>query len=219
MKRYITHLTAIFLVLLLTSCSLTAGQDPQDDAAGDRPDSVGDTQDGDTPSEVSDVVTGFDNGVYDPENGESTFSQDVSEINFVIDEIPTNSSKYVVLEMWDMTTSEMVSRICLTVENHATEIAQIEMYWRDLFIYSDLLPASYEQCFAESRFRAVAYMNGLQGGLSRGFRYLPDGDLDLWAVASGQDTDPFNPMSFLEGETLAKYLNQIMTDRMGIVFR
>lgn len=211
MKKSLCFLLAtLTLLTLLTACN-------QEKPISDRnEDQQGDTQ---APSSgnTDEGINDFD-GIYDPSTGDSTFDQDESKIHYVIEDLPSDSTKYIVIELYDAQKNELVARLCLTEEKNAEQLAQFETLWSAHLSAPIKQASSDEEYYVETRFRAVVYIKGMYTQGAKGFRYLPDAAGALWSFASGQSDDAWQPMFFRGGEEVAAYVNQIMTQQMGIKF-
>ena len=215
MKKSLCFLLAtLTLLTLLTACN-------QEKPIPDRnEDQQGDTQapsSGSTGTGESEGMNDFD-GIYDPSSGGSSFNQNESEIHYVIEDLPTDSAKYIAIELYDAQKNELVARLCLTEEKNAEQLAQFETLWSAHLSAPIKQASSDEEYYVETRFRAVVYIKGMYTQGAKGFRYLPDAAGALWSFASGQSDDAWQPMFFRGGEEVAAYVNQIMTQRMGIIF-
>ncbi len=211
MKKLLCFVLAtITLLTLLTACN-------QEKPIPDR----NEDQQGDTQAPSSDSTDGgmndFD-GIYDPSSGGSSFNQNESEIHYMIEDLPSDSAKYIAIELYDAQKNELVARLCLTAEKNAEQLTQFETLWSAHLSAPIKQASSDEEYYIETRFRAVVYINGMYTQGAKGFRYLPDAAGALWSFASGQSDDVWQPMFFRGGEEVAAFVNQIMTQRMGIKF-
>lgn len=211
MKKLLCFVLAtLTLLTLLTACNQ---EKPIPDRNEDQQDDTQAPSSGSTDEGMHD----FD-GIYDPSSGGSSFNQDESEIHYVIENLPTDSAKYIAIELYDAQKNELVARLCLTAEKNAEQLTQFETLWSEHLSAPIKQASSDEEYYIETRFRAVVYINGIYTQGAKGFRYLPDAAGALWSFASGQSDDAWQPMFFRGGEELAAFVNQIMTQRMGIKF-
>ena len=228
-KLFCFALATLMLLTALVACNnpkpipdrdeAETGDTPKDETPGDEKPQPPSTDIPEQPPTDGDTVGSDFDGIYDPSTGHSTFDQDESEIHYVIEDLPTDSAKYIAIELYDAQKNELVARLCLTAEKNAEQLTQFETLWGAHLNEPIKQASSDKEYYVETRFRAVVYINGMYTQGAKGFRYLPDAAGALWSFASGQSDDAWQPMYFRGGEEVAAFVNQIMNQRIGIKFK
>lgn len=130
----------------------------------------------------------------------------------------------VVIEVWEEASRSIVARLRLDSVSDAEEVATISELWRELmFVQKDI---DLWESNVLTDYRVAVYVNGVEmmygeqsnpyaSGYSRGFRYNPDGDLDVWGITCGGDADEVFDWYFNGGSReLAEYVNSILKSRL-----
>ncbi len=130
----------------------------------------------------------------------------------------------VVIEVWEEASRSIVARLRLDSANDAEEVATISALWsKQMYVHKG--------CEAQDQnvltpYRVAVYVNGVEmmygdpsdpyaSGYSRGFRYNPDGNLDVWGITCGGNADEVFDWYFNGGgRELAEYVNSILRSRL-----
>jgi len=136
----------------------------------------------------------------------------------------TNDDAVVVIEVWEEASRSVVATLRLDSTNDAEEVATISALWSELMF--DRKGCAFEDQSALTPYRVAVYVNGVEmmygeqndpyaSGYSRGFRYNPDGNLDVWGVTCGGGADEVFDWYFCGGsQELAEYVNSILKARL-----
>ena len=141
------------------------------------------------------------------------------DANYVFDALPAAGvKKAVVIKLWEHESATQVAQITLTSDQNAEQVKEIERLWLKS-VNAPFPQASQDQVFLTSAYRAEVYFYGFTPsklGAMKGFRYMPDYDIDIWAFANGDDA--LQPL-FLSGiSELTTYVNEIIEERMDTDF-
>ena len=130
----------------------------------------------------------------------------------------------MVIEVWEEASRSIVASLRLDSANDAEEVAKIASLWGDMMFVREGCAAEDQNVLTD--YRVAVYVNGVEmmygdkenaigSGYSRGFRYNPDGNLDVWGITSGGGAETVFDWYYNSGsQELAEYINSILKARL-----